>query len=52
MGSPLTSLVTLVEQPDKAISAKHPYVKLWEEIKPYLLTYNTSYTGNLCNDKI
>ena len=52
MGSPLTSLVTLVEQPDKAILAKHPYVKFWEEVKPYLLTQNNGYTGNLLSDKI
>jgi hypothetical protein len=43
---------TSVEETDKAILAKHPFVRLWEDVMPYLLTYNTSYTGNLCNDKI
>ncbi len=43
---------TSVEETDKAILEKHPFVKLWEEIIPYLLSYNTSYTSNLCNDKI
>ena len=40
---------TPVEETDRAILNKHPMVKLWEEITPYLLTLNTSYS-QLCND--
>jgi len=43
---------TPVEESDMVILSKHPYVKLWEEVKPYLLTQNNSYTGNLLSDKI
>ena len=43
---------TSVEQTDRDILQKHPMVKVWEEAKPYILTYNTSYAGNLLNDKI
>ena len=41
-----------VEETDKAILEKHPFVKLWEEVMPYLLTYNTSYIKGLCNDNM
>jgi len=43
---------TPVEESDIAILSKHPYVKLWEEVKPYILKHNNSYTGNLLSDKI
>ena len=43
---------TSVEETDKVILAKHPFVKLWEEVKPYLLAYNPNYIGILCIDKI
>ncbi len=34
---------TPVEATDRAILEKHPFVKVWEEVIPYLLKLNTSY---------
>lgn len=34
---------TPVEQTDRAILEKHPFVKMWEEVAPYLLSYNSTY---------
>ena len=36
---------TPVEVTDKAILEKHPYVKMWEKVKPYLLTFHTDYAN-------
>ena len=39
---------TVPEEGDRKILAKHPFVKLWEEVTPYLLENNSSYkTGSL-----
>lgn len=38
---------TPVEVTDKAILQKHPFVKLWEEVMPYLLDFNSSYQNQL-----
>jgi integrase len=34
---------TPTEETDMATLQKHPYVKLWEEILPFLLKYNSTY---------
>ena len=34
------------EETDRAILAKHPFVKVWEEVLPHLLAFNTSYLTN------
>jgi len=34
---------TPIEVTDKAILEKHPYVKIWEEVVPYLLRFNSHY---------
>ena len=34
---------TPVEQTDRAILERHPFVKMWEEVAPYLLSYNSTY---------
>ena len=34
---------TPVEQTDALILQRHPFVKVWEEVAPYLLSYNSSY---------
>jgi integrase len=34
---------TPVEQTDRAILEKHPFVKMWEGVTPYLLKINNSY---------
>ena len=36
---------TPVEVTDKVILDKCPIVKMWEEVKPYLLTLNSSYAS-------
>lgn len=36
---------TPLEVTDRAILEKHPYVKIWEEVTPYLLELNSSYGG-------
>jgi integrase len=34
---------TPAEETDRAILQKHPYVKRWEEVLPFLLRYNSTY---------
>ena len=34
---------TPVEQTDALILQRHPFVKMWEEVAPYLLSYNSTY---------
>ena len=34
---------TPTQETDRAILLKHPYVKMWEEVCPYLLKYNSTY---------
>ena len=40
---------TPIEQTDKAILMQHPFVKVWEQVVPYLLEFNSSYNSLLCN---
>ena len=41
---------TSIEQTDRAILEKHPFVKIWEEVMPYLFELNCSY--RLMNDNM
>jgi hypothetical protein len=41
---------TPYEETDKQILERHPVVKMWEEVLPYLLKFNKSYQGVYCNN--
>lgn len=40
---------TPYQETDNSILSKHPIVKMWEEVLPYMLDYNSSYQGMLNN---
>jgi poly-beta-hydroxyalkanoate depolymerase len=40
---------TRYEEIDEAILLKHPFIKIWEDVLPYLLQFNRQYRLMNCN---
>ena len=37
------------KETDQAILEKHPFVKVWQEVTPHLLKYNSNYDSLNCD---